>query len=480
MDPVSRWLPHGNWARTLDDMPGLHSDPRGGRALRRRDVLRGAGALSVAALLTRAPATAAADATPLHETFWRSGGFGGYPDGTTATAAGLVIGTATGRRTYADPYGGGTATYESASWTSPVATAPFAWRELVASWNADTPVGTWVEVSARGVDAAGQASPWFVMGRWCAADPAWGGAIQRTSVAGQSSAYGAVATDTLTTTRGYPAYQLQVTLLRKAGTAATPTVRLVGANVSGWAPGALAALPTSTFGGTVRTLGVPTYSQEVHAGHYPGWGGGGESWCSATTTAMILDYWGAGPSAADRSWVRPAVDSQVDYAARCVYDAAYGGTGNWPFNTAYAGTMSRGTTRLDGYVTRLRDLAAAEPFIAAGVPLGVSLSFTGAQLSGAGYGTDGHLMVLVGFDSAGNPVVNDPASHMRADNAAVRTTYQRAQFERAWSNSGRTAYVVRPSPPASAPPPPTAPPTSTPAGPAVQINPGGRAIARRR
>jgi hypothetical protein len=61
---------------------------------------------------------------------------------------------------------------------------------------------------------------------------------------------------------------------------------------------------------------------------------------------------GAGPTAAETAWVDPAYsDPQVDHAARSVFDYDYDGAGNWPFNTAYAGTRG-----LDSFVTRLRSL----------------------------------------------------------------------------------------------------------------------------
>ena len=40
---------------------------------------------------------------------------------------------------------------------------------------------------------------------------------------------------------------------------------------------------------------MPSYSQMVHSGHYPQWGGGGEAWCSPTSTSMVLAYYGALP-----------------------------------------------------------------------------------------------------------------------------------------------------------------------------------------
>ena len=183
-------------------------------------------------------------------------------------------------------------------------------------------------------------------------------------------------------------------------------------------------------------LPVPTLSQMVHGGHYPQWGGGGEAWCSATSTAMVLGYYGISPAP---TGIAPGhVDAVVDHTAKMVYDHGYDGTGNWAFNTAYAATLVGG----DSYVTRMRDLREAEDYIAAGVPLVVSVAFGRNQLTGAPISaSNGHLLVVVGFEADGDVVVNDPAG---ATNAEVRRVYDRAQFERIWiAASGGTAYVIR-------------------------------------
>ena len=93
----------------------------------------------------------------------------------------------------------------------------------------------------------------------------------------------------------------------------------------------------------------------------------------------------------------------VVHAARGCYDHAYVGAGNWPFNTAYAGLHG-----VDAFVTRLRSLAEAELFVAAGMPLVVSARFRRGEIPGLDYDTNGHLMVLVGFTETGDPVLNDP------------------------------------------------------------------------
>jgi hypothetical protein len=156
---------------------------------------------------------------------------------------------------------------------------------------------------------------------------------------------------------------------------------------------------------------------------------------------MVLDYWGLGPTRSDYAWVDAGLaDRFVPYAARHTFDHAYRAPGNWSFNTAYAARFGA-----VAFVTRLRSLAEAELFVAAGVPLIVAVAFTRDELEGAGYDTYGHLAVVVGFDEHGNVVCNDPASHEIPSNDEVRATFDRAQFERAWMrSSGGITYVIRP------------------------------------
>jgi hypothetical protein len=363
--------------------------------------------------------------------------------GTAVTDGALTFGTPTGTRSYVDPFGDGTAkTYDQTSWVSPQVSTGFGLTELIASWNATTPPGTWVEVSMAGTTNLGTTTKWYVLGRWSSGDDTAAGDIHRTSVPSQGDANGSVAVDTFQSASGQwlDRWQLKVTLYRLSGTTQSPTVRSVGAMASQLpAEKKVAVSPLGGAQGIV--LDVPTYSQETHIGHYPQWDGGGEAWCSATSTAMVLDYYGAGPTAAETAWVDPSdADPQVDHAARSVFDYAYDGAGNWPFNTAYAGTRG-----VDGFVTRLRSLTEAEQFIKAGIPLIASLSFKKGDLPGAGYGTNGHLMVIVGFDQNGDVVVNDPASHLIPSNDQVRTTYDREAFENAWvPHSGGLVYVIHP------------------------------------
>nr|WP_276568738.1 peptidase C39 family protein [Aeromicrobium phoceense] len=178
-------------------------------------------------------------------------------------------------------------------------------------------------------------------------------------------------------------------------------------------------------------------SQMIHTGHYPQYGGGGEAWCSPTSTSMVLRYFGLGPKPADYAWASGA-DRWVDHAARYTYDSSYKGTGTWPFNTAYASMYST-----DAVVHRLVNLREIEAYITKGVPVVASVAFGRGQLSGSPISsTPGHLMVVRGFEKDGDVIVNDPAGRT---NAQVRRVYDRAQFERAWlKGSGGVTYVIAP------------------------------------
>ncbi|NPC45418.1 peptidase C39 family protein [Nocardioides sp. zg-1230] len=320
--------------------------------------------------------------------------------------------------------------YEAGTWTSPWATPGFAATSVIPSWEATVPGRTLVRVEIRAQDASGRTGTWDTVADWARTNRP----VPRTTYSGQADDLGRVSADTWFAASAVTAYQLRVTLMRPKGSSKAVSLERVGAVASA---DASAPRPTSQPGPAAGTvLPVPTYSQMVHSGHYPAWGGGGEAWCSPTALAMVLAYHGISPTPAGIT--AGHADAVVDHTARMVYDHGYRGTGNWAFNTAYAATLVGG----DSYVTRMHDLREAEDLIAAGVPLIVSIAFGRNQLAGAPISaSNGHLLVVVGFEADGDVVVNDPAG---ATNAEVRRVYDRAQFERIWiAASGGTAYVVR-------------------------------------
>lgn len=326
-------------------------------------------------------------------------------------------------------------TYDRAGWWSPWYTPGHGFQELVPSWNANTyQRGTWVRIQVRARTSTGRRTHWKIMSHWTYDDIR----PQHLSHGRQEDALSYVAADTLKAKAGvtFTSYQWSVELYRLPGTPHSPGVEAVHAvmtQVGSSLP------PTSTPVLPGRVLPVPAYSQMVHSGHYPKYGGGGEAWCSPTSLAMVLEYWGVRATASEYAWVGSGhPGAWVDETARKVYDYGYRGTGNWAFNTAYA------SMRLNSaMVSRLHDLRDVERLIAHGIPVIVSISFGSGQLAGAPLtSTPGHLVVVAGFTSTGDVVVNDPAA---PTNSSVRRTYDRGQFEAAWlRRSHGLAYLMKP------------------------------------
>ncbi|MFG2720001.1 peptidase C39 family protein [Streptomyces sp. NPDC048416] len=384
---------------------------------------------------------------------WRSG----TAHGVRATAGhrpGIVIARPAGSTAYTDPHTGKSATWEYASWTSPQHITRVPATEAVAHWNAHTPAGTWLQIELLGTYTDGTATPAYVMGRWTAGD---GDAdIRRTSVDGQGDGKSSISTDTFAidapaTGLRLAAYRLRVTLYRPPGSRLTPTVWRVGAMASDIPDRFTVDASVPAFAGE---LTVPSYSQEIHKGQYPQYDNGGEAWCSPTSSQMIIEHWGRRPSPADLAWVDPSyTDPQVCQAARGTYDYQYAGCGNWPFNAAYAATYRD----LSAVVTRLRSLNDVETLVRAGIPAITSQSFLASELTGAGYGTSGHLMTVTGFTEDGDVIAHDPPA---PDDASVRRVYLRREFENVWlrtkrynasgkvsSGSGGVCYLYWPSDP---------------------------------
>ena len=387
--------------------------------------------LAVATLVGTTLAPAAAEAVPAQEpaqvafTRWDAGA-----ELATGKTRGVAI--AGDHVALATPAPGkarlGRTSFETGRWRSPWVETTFAFTELIASWEATTTRRSWIAVEVRGRTVDGRVASWDRLARWASDDKR----VARASTSGQADDLASVAVDTWRAPAGLTHWQLRITLARKAGTKAPVTVDAIGA-VTSRATGAGPTSPPGVAAGTV--LDVPAYSQMTHRGHFPQWGGGGQAWCSPTSLAMVLGYYDALPPAP--SWVPPGhPDPWVDATARAVFDHAYDGTGNWAFNTAYAASRTG-----DAFVTRLRDLTEVERLVAAGIPVVASIAFGRYQLSGAPISSSsGHLLVIVGFTSTGDVVVNDPAA---SSNATVRRTYSRAQLERAWlTGSGGTVYVV--------------------------------------
>ncbi len=291
---------------------------------------------------------------------------------------------------------------------SPELTASLAWDELIVSWNAATNVTLVAE--ARGFTATGP-TRWFTLGRWSGgSSPA-----ARTSVNHQRDDAGRVETDTLIVTKPSPRVQVRMTL--QGPESGLKFLALCLADVQGEHE---PKPPQRAAWG--RIADVPVRSQA----DYPE---GVTKWCSPTSTSMLLGYWAG-------ELHRPELDADVRATAAGVFDQGWHGTGNWPFNMAFAGARPG----IRACVARLEDVADLEAWTLRGIPVAVSVSY--AMLKGAPQAVpdDGHLVVVRGFTAVGDVVVNDPG--VRRERA--QRTFPRADFARAWVYSQRTAYLVWP------------------------------------
>jgi Peptidase_C39 like family len=293
--------------------------------------------------------------------------------------------------------------------TSPVIVARIHWDQLIASWNAVTPEGTYLKVEARAVYPEGP-TKYYIMGLWSSNTNRY----PRGSVPNQRDAEGDVATDTLMLKQRCDRLQVRLTL--GGDDHRQPKLKFLGLDLTDTSatPRPL-RFKSAALG---LTLPVPERTQM----DYPN----GKALCSPTTVSMIMAYWA-------QQLHRPELDHDVPYIVNAIYDPQWKGTGNWPFNMAYAGSYPG----LRAYVTRLSDLSEVEEWIAAGVPVG--LSVCSDRLHHRGPGPNGHLIVCVGFTQDGDPVVNDPGS-----STDIRRVYPRRDLIYAWAYSHNAVYLIYP------------------------------------
>src|SRR5262249_10889257 len=141
----------------------------------------------------------------------------------------------------------------------------------------------------------------------------------RESVKNQKDDDGEVQTDTLVLKR--PGAKVQLRIIMKSDDA-NVTISFVGLSFSAGKPNTEPLHPNRAAWG--KELDVPERSQLAYKG--------GEPWCSPTSTSMSLSYW-------SKTLKRPELDRDVPEVASNVFDPNWEGTGNWPFNTAYAGSF---------------------------------------------------------------------------------------------------------------------------------------------
>lgn len=296
---------------------------------------------------------------------------------------------------------------------SPVYKAPIAWNELIVSWNAEMPAGSTLQVEARAI-FPDHVTKYYVMGVWSP------DRSQRHSVKHQGDADGRVKDDTLILHRQGGDVQLKLSFLTNGSTPA-PKLKFIGLSFCD----THITAPPQPADEKVWGKIVTTTERSQHS--YPEESG----WCSPTSLSMVLTRWGG-------ILHRPELQADVPEVASNVYDPVFGGTGNWPFNTAYAGSFPG----MRAYVTRFSDISELEEWIAAGIPVVISAPWHLLQPGRPDTGS-GHLTVCIGFTKDGDVVINDPATNLQKGQK-VRHIYKRENVIKSWKETFNTVYLVYP------------------------------------
>jgi hypothetical protein len=292
--------------------------------------------------------------------------------------------------------------------------SPMPWNELIVSWNAAAPAGTFLTIEASAI-SPNHTTRFYTLGNWSLDNKNY----PRTSVHGQNDGDGTVATDTLILKQLADAAQIRVTLGGTGG--ARPKLKFLGASFSNTKVSPAPRPPNRAAWGKI----IPTPERSQHG--YPDEKG----WCSPTSLSMVLARWAAILN-------RPEMNLAVPEVAAKVYDNGFAGTGNWPFNTAFAGSFNG----MRSYVTRFDDLSEVEDWVAAGIPVILSARWDWL-LPGRPRDDNGHLIVCIGFTENGDVVINDPATRLEKGES-VRHIYRRADVVHSWTKSHNTVYLVYP------------------------------------
>jgi len=294
-------------------------------------------------------------------------------------------------------------------YTSPELKTSIPWNELIISWNLEPVKDSYLKVEARAISPE-RTTKYYTLGYWSPSPDTY----PLKSVAKQKDADGNVLTDTLKLTQPSQTTQIRLTLGRTGPE--KPKLKLLTLIFTDTTARLEPLTPNRA--GWNRLLDVPERSQMA----YPN----GQVLCSPTTVSMLMAYW-------SRRLHRPELDQDVPEIVPKLYDTVWEGTGNWPFNTAYAGSFHG----MRGYISRFSDISELEDWIASGIPVGLSVCYN--RLRGRLGPSSGHLVVCVGFTADGDVIINDPGTRLN-----VRKTFPRKNLISAWAYSHNAVYLIYP------------------------------------
>ncbi len=302
-------------------------------------------------------------------------------------------------------------------YTSRVLRTPFPFNDLVPSWNVDVPPGAGFAVEIRvGRDQGDFWTPYYYLGRWGEAPK-----LEQKVVKDEN---GFINVDYFQSTARFDRLQYRFhfaasdpqrpAVLRRVAFACSNTLNdaeLARKHRRTVDPG-----PKEQW---VRRLPVPFRSQKWESEELR------SQICSPTSVSMVLEY---------RGIKRPTTE-----VCATILDREYHMYGNW-----WRAVQGAYTYGLPGYVERFGDWNAVKRHIAAGQPIIASIRVRRGQLRNAPYRqSDGHLLVITGFDDEGNVLINDPAASTPEQGI---TKYYREDMERIWMDRGGVGYILLPPP----------------------------------
>lgn len=281
-------------------------------------------------------------------------------------------------------------------------------KNLVSSWNAETPEGTEIEVCFK-VRSEDKWSKWFSYGKWSIHG-------NRGSIKGQKDTMAYMDVDILKIAYEKEAdgFKYKIIMTRDDTNKESPNVKSISAALK------LCQNIQSSLGESkswIRELDVPKRSQMVVPKI-------GNIICSPTSLSMVMEYYGK------------KVDTEE--VAANVFDNGEGIYGNWSYNVAYAGSLG-----FAAYVERYTSADDIKCKIAEGIPVIASIRTKSKEdLCGSPSAyPSGHLLVVRGFvikDGEEYVIVNDPAA---MEHDTVRREYKLSEFEKAW---GKIVYILHP------------------------------------
>lgn len=333
---------------------------------------------------------------------------------------------------------------------TPVVTAEHPFNDLVASWNSETPAGTWIEVLGRVYlpEYDGWTAPdgavcdgwtdWITWGKWSTHIPRACPACQDSHPRKDSEEQNGWAFaysmpgfgDSSLNVRGTftaEAFQLKAVLHADQNCAGLPALRLLAAtwkntNDPAWQDDCSYPEEHVTQAESVL-LDTPAISQMRRDPDYAG------VICSATCIAMQMNGMGA--------------DVLPEDVALLNYDHGFGGNGNWSFSCAAAGAFG-----YESYVS-YSSFSALRQELTKGYAVTLSVKYSNKEnddqpyLENAPCHTNGHLITVAGyyFSKQRNEYVycvNDPAAGSDAETA--HREYCQSQLDKCWYR--RAAYFV--------------------------------------